>query len=454
MPQASSRNELIDQAVQQAEDTRAVEIGTGAIQSVPKLLREFFFSDQPSPQNAAAVIVADRNTWQAAGHQVHQLLNEAQPDSLDPIVLDVPDLHATAERVEQVEEALKPLDATPIAVGSGTINDLVKLASHNLDRPYLTVATAASMDGYTAFGASVVYDNSKQTMYCPAPRVVVADLDILANAPPEMNAAGYGDLLAKVVAGADWIVADILEIEPIHEPSWALTQNRLHSWVSQPEGIRDGEPEALADLTLGLLMTGFGMQSARSSRPASGAEHQFSHLWDMQHHTYKGHIPLHGNKVSIGLLASTMMYEQFLAIDIIGLDIPSLMQRWPSLEEIENQIIAIQANEELIKVARTECREKYIDAPTLGRRLEKLQTVWLDLRSALRKQLIPLTQTRQMLEAAGGMTHPSQIGIEPSRLYRSFAQAQQIRRRFTILDIATHLGCLDAWAEGCMTQLT
>src|SRR4029077_17844815 len=106
-------------------------------------------------------------------------------------------------------------DAIPIAVGSGTINDLTKLAAHHAGRSYLCVATAASMDGYTAFGASITYQGSKQTFDCPAPAAVIADLDIICAAPGDMNAWGYADLLAKVTAGADWLLADALGIEPI-----------------------------------------------------------------------------------------------------------------------------------------------------------------------------------------------------------------------------------------------
>src|SRR5205823_5255621 len=98
---------------------------------------------------------------------------------------------------------------------SGSINDLTKLASHQLNRPYMCVATAASMDGYAAFGASITRNGIKDTFACPAPRMVLADLEILSAAPPELNAAGYADLLAKVTAGADWILADAVGAERI-----------------------------------------------------------------------------------------------------------------------------------------------------------------------------------------------------------------------------------------------
>ncbi len=104
-----------------------------------------------------------------------------------------------------------------MAVGSGSLNDIVKRAAHEAGRPYLSVATAASMDGYTAFGAAITKDGYKQTMTCPAPRAVLADLEVLAGAPPAMTASGYGDLLGKVTAGADWLVADALrQLSPQH----------------------------------------------------------------------------------------------------------------------------------------------------------------------------------------------------------------------------------------------
>ena len=114
----------------------------------------------------------------------------------------------------QLEAALRPHDAIPVAVGSGTVNDLTKLASHRTGRPYLCVATAASMDGYTAFGASITCQGNKHHFPCPAPAAVVADLDLLSAAPGSMNAWGYADLMAKVPAGADWMVADAVGAEP------------------------------------------------------------------------------------------------------------------------------------------------------------------------------------------------------------------------------------------------
>src|SRR5207247_6674712 len=153
---------------------------------------------------------------------------------------------------------------------------------------------------YTAYGASITAKGSKQTFDCPAPQAVLADLEVIASATAGMNAAGYADLVAKIPAGADWIVADALGIEAIQPAVWDTVQERLHAWVDSPEKIAGNEPDALRRLVYGLMMSGFAMQAARSSRPASGAEHQFSHLWDMQHRRHNGVAPSPGCKVGIG----------------------------------------------------------------------------------------------------------------------------------------------------------
>src|SRR5256885_198972 len=80
----------------------------------------------------------------------------------------------------------------------------------------------------------------------PAPRAVVADLGVIAAAPPALNAAGYGALLAKVTAGADWIIADALDIDPIDPPAWDLVQVPLRDPLAAPAGVRRGDRDAVA----------------------------------------------------------------------------------------------------------------------------------------------------------------------------------------------------------------
>jgi glycerol-1-phosphate dehydrogenase [NAD(P)+] len=300
----------------------------------------------------------------------------------------------------------------------------------------MVVATAASMDGYTAYGASITARGSKQTFDCPAPRAVLADLEVIATAPRHMNASGYADLVAKIVAGADWMVADALGVEPIHAGAWETVQRHLHEWVDSPEGIAQAEHQALRRLVTGLMMSGFAMQTARSSRPASGADHQFSHLWDMQHHEHNGDFPSHGFKVGIGTLASAALYEQLLEHDFTQLNVERAVTQWPTLADMESQIEQLLDHGELAEKAREETAAKYISATDLRGQLERLSQLWPDLRPRLVKQLLPVGRLRDMLAAAGSPSEPEQIGISRSRLRTSYWQALFIRRRFTVLDLA------------------
>src|ERR1041385_9167602 len=142
-----------------------------------------------------ALIVTDSIVWGLAGETVTDSFAATSPPCLEQFIYRDANLYAEFGYVEQLETVLKGTDAIPVAVGSGTINDLTKLAAHRAGRPYMCVATAASMDGYTAFGASITHKGSKQTFVCPAPKAVLADLNIISAAPPEMNASGYADFL-------------------------------------------------------------------------------------------------------------------------------------------------------------------------------------------------------------------------------------------------------------------
>jgi glycerol-1-phosphate dehydrogenase [NAD(P)+] len=188
----------IDAALRVATDTRDVNIAAGALAAVADAFRGSF-GDSP------AVVVADGNTFEVAGNEVQRRLEEAGCTIIEPYVFPAePPLYAEYSNIEKLRDSLREHEAIPVAVGSGTLNDIVKRSSHECERPYMCVGTAASMDGYTAFGASIEKVGLKQTLLCPAPRVVVADLEVLERAPEDMMASGYADLLGKVTSGADW----------------------------------------------------------------------------------------------------------------------------------------------------------------------------------------------------------------------------------------------------------
>ncbi len=426
---------LLAQALWAARDTRTLVVEPGVRHDAARVFQAEF--------EGPAILVADARTYAAAGADVRESFQRAGIACKEPILLDA-DVWAEHGYVERLQAALGAVSGTPVAVGSGTINDLTKLAAHRLGRPYMVVATAASMDGYTAYGASITYRGSKQTFECPAPRAVVADLEVIAKAPPEMNAAGYGDLLAKGASGADWILADAMGEEPIEPKSWATVQTFLADWVAEPSGIPRAEPGRLRRLTVGLTMTGFAIQAARSSRPASGAEHQFSHLWDMQRQSHDASTPSHGFQVGIGTLASLGLYFLLLGTDAVdSVELDAAAAQWPSLEQTEARIRALFGPGELAEKALEETRAKHPPADAVRAQIERLREGWPAIRERLEQHLLPYRAAATMLQQAGCPTAPAKIGVSRERLRASYEQACYIRRRYTVLDFAMRLGVLD-----------
>jgi glycerol-1-phosphate dehydrogenase [NAD(P)+] len=427
----------IDSALKAARDTKQLLIGRGVLRDIGALFASLF-------PNQPAILVADDSTYTAAGKSVEESLGHAGVSLRDAVVLPSKGLYAESRFVDQALAAIANTDAIPIAVGAGTINDVVKLAAHRAGRRYLCVATAASMDGYTAYGSSISHKGSKQTFDCPAPLGVVADIDIIAAAPPWLNASGYADLFAKCPAGADWLLADGMDVDPIDAPTWGMVQDRLRDWLADPNGVRRGEIEPIHRLTLALMMTGFAMQASLSSRPASGAEHQFSHLWDMENHTHEGESPSHGFKVGIGSLASLRLYEAIQSRSLDELDIDSAVAQWPEWEQEEGTINGLFDDRALVGKALEESHAKRVLRDELHTELEKLANVWPQLRDRLKQQVYPVAEARDMLAAAGCPIESYQIGISAERLRSSHLKAYYLRRRYTVLDFVRRAGL---WQE-------
>ena len=432
--------ERLATALASATDTRICLIGEGVLKDVPSVFREAF----PGKE---AVVVADTTTFGVAGRAVQDALQAAGLAGAGPFVFDAAGLYAEMSYVERLTTALQANDCIPVAVGSGTINDLTKLASHRCGRPYLCVGTAASMDGYTAFGASITFQGNKQTFTCPAPQAVMADLDVVSHAPSAMTASGYADLMAKVVCGADWILADVLGVEPIDPDAWEIVQGGLRAALDDPEGARAGDKRALAALMEGLMLGGFAMQYTRTSRPASGAEHQFSHLWDMMHHTHLGQTPSHGFKVGIATRFIAALYERVLATPFDRLDVASACAQWPDWEAAEARARTLYADTDFPELGVRETQAKYVGRDGLAKQLESLKARWPDLRARLSAQLFSSEEVKRRLVAVGAPCEPEMIGISRARLRDSVIRAQHIRRRFTVLDLAVRTGWLEPWLE-------
>ncbi|WP_040157491.1 sn-glycerol-1-phosphate dehydrogenase [Nigerium massiliense] len=432
-------SELIEKALVDATDTKVAVVEEGAIARAGEVFTELF-------GDAAAVVVGDERTMEVAGRAVNERLRASGVRTLDPYVFPgEPELYAQYENCETLRDALAGVDATAVAVGGGTLNDIVKRASGELTRPYMQVGTAASMDGFTAFGASIAVEGFKQTLSCPAPAASISDLTVMAAAPTVMTASGYGDLLGKVTAGADWLLADALQIEVIDPSVWDLVQGPLRTSLARPEALAAHDVEATRDLAQGLIMSGLAMQAHQSSRPASGAEHQFSHLWEMEGHgvDIKPRRLSHGFKVAVGTVAVSAFYERLLERDVAGLDTDAAVSAWPSEEAMEARVRELHPVPNLVDELVTQQLAKWVTPDELAQRIETLKAAWPQLSARLREQIIAPEELQRMLRAVGAPAHPSDIQLDWARFRQTYLRAQMVRKRYTVLDTALELNLLE-----------
>ena len=436
-----SKNPQIAAALAAATDTSAMEIGIDILDRVPQMFVEQF----PAKR---ALIVADENTWRAAGEAVYGYLQSAGVECEEPFIFTDPHLHAEWRFIEMLDERLAKSDAIPVSVGSGTINDLCKLCSYHQSRPYMCVATAASVDGYSSFGASITYKNMKQTFTCPAPKAILADVGVMAKAPKEMTAAGYADLAAKIPAGAEWIVADFVGSEPIHDAAWHISQDGLKAALSDPEGVAALKPEAIAPFVEGLMLSGFAMQAARSSRPASCTDHLFSHLWNMRNHTYQGVTPSHGFQVSVGTLMMCAMFDQMYKSDFTQLDVDAAVAAWKSADQVRHEAEELFAGEAFAELGVTEIMAKYDDKDEVRRQLNLVKANWPDLKAKLQAQCYTFDQMYRSLSIVGAPVKPEDVGISKAQMKSDVPFVRHIRRRYNMMDLGLRAGLLDKWVDG------
>lgn len=429
---------LID-ALARATDTVAATVGRGVLAETGGLLASRL---GPGPYK----VIADENTWAAAGQAVQDSLVAAGTGLAEPLIFPGrPVLYASQDNADTIREALG--DAVPVAVGAGTLNDLVKLAAFDLGRDYAVVGTAASMDGYTGSGAPMSKAGVKVTRACKAPAVVVMDLDVAAAAPGFLTASGYGDLAAKIPGGADWILADATGVEPIDADVWRLVQSGVATALADPDALAAGQPDAFAGLVEGLCLSGLAMQAYGGTRPASGAEHYFSHLWELEHLGADDDPPLsHGAKVAVGSMAMCAFYEALLNRDLRDIDVDAAAAARQPWEQIEADIRS-RFTGALADHAVAETRVKYLAGPELADRLRPLAASWPEVTSRLRAQLLPVAELSDRLRRAGAPATPADIGLTFDDVRATFPRAMYYRSRYTALDVAWELGLFDELVE-------
>ncbi|MBR2323068.1 MAG: iron-containing alcohol dehydrogenase [Clostridia bacterium] len=249
-------------------DIEGVFICDGATKKLSSLLEKY----------SKVLVVADENTYNASGSYVETAISDKIVDKVifsgDKIL--IPDEIA----ILAVEKHLISVDFI-LGIGSGVIQDLCKYVSHTSKIPYGVVATAPSMDGYCSDGSAMITGGMKVTYKAGLPRFIVAEPEVLSNAPFEMIQAGYGDIIGKYSALSDWLLARVVDGEYFCKTIYDKTFSAIENVISCADGLVKRDKESVKTLMDALIEVGIMMSFAGSSRPASGSEHHMAHYYEI-----------------------------------------------------------------------------------------------------------------------------------------------------------------------------
>lgn len=282
-----------------------VIVGNGVLRQVPGIIAKYG-AKKP-------FILADVNTFAAAGKTLCDLL-DTQGIAYSRYVFQETALEPDEKAVGSLMLHYDHSCDLVIGVGSGVINDIGKILSCVTGHRYIIVATAPSMDGYASATSSMARDGLKVSINTRCADVIVGDIDILKNAPAHMLKSGLGDMLAKYISIAEWRIAHIITGEYYCEAVAQLIRTALKKCVDNAYGLLKREDAAIRAVFEGLVIGGIAMTYAGVSRPASGVEHYFSHVWDMRGLEFGTPVDLHGIQCAQATVLSAKLYEAVKSI--------------------------------------------------------------------------------------------------------------------------------------------
>lgn len=284
-------------------------IQRGAVKLLPELLCEY----------AHIYIVCDETTYGVLGKQAEGLLAASgkrvhthilkgnvlpNAESIGEVLI-----HLYDPKAESDIFGYSPKPDFILGVGSGVINDICRFVSYRVGLPYGIAGTAPSMDGYASAGSPVLFDGTKATIKCTTPRYIIADSDIMKDAPFDMLLSGIGDMFGKYTGLLDWELARDLNGDYYCERIAAEVFVATDRCMSDGYTISARDPKCIESIMEGFMVTGLGMAFVGNSRPASGSEHIIAHAWELES-VERGESPnLHGLEVCEGTLLVAEMYR-------------------------------------------------------------------------------------------------------------------------------------------------
>ena len=411
-------------------------IGKGAINRLPEFVKKYG-AKKP-------FILADCNTFLAAGEQVCKAL-ESEGISFSKYIFQDKNLEPD-ERA--VGSAIMHFDTNCdliIGIGSGVINDLGKILSNVSGRKYIIVATATSMDGYASATSSMAMDGLKVSLNSRCADVIIGDTDVLKNAPEYMLRAGLGDMLAKYVSIAEWRISHVITGEYYCEKIAQLIRDALKKCVDNAAGLMKREEEALEAVFEGLVISGIAMAYAGVSRPASGVEHYFSHVWDMRGLEFGTQVDLHGIQCAVATLHAVKLYE-IIKEYTPDEQIASQYVNKFSFDAWQAELKGFLGNSADPMIAQ-EAQDKKYDRDSHCSRFKRISENWETIKQIITEELPTYQKLADLMDSVGIAKELESLGVDSAVAKMTFKATKDIRDKYVLSRLAWDLGVLDKLCE-------
>lgn len=413
-------------------DLRVFLSGAGVLNQLPDVLRTLG-AHRP-------FVVCDKNTNRAAGARAVSILDQA---GIGHALFILP--HDKVEpdewNVGSITMAFDPKCDLLIAVGSGVINDLCKVVAHAVRVPQIVVATAPSMDGYASNSSSMHVDSVKCTLYNACPAAVIADTDILKDAPMRMCWSGLGDMLAKYVSILEWRMAHLVTGEYYCPEVAALVRRSLQKCVENAARLKERDPRVIQAVVEGLVLSGVAMSFAEISRPASGLEHYFSHLWEMMAMERGREADFHGIQVGVGTLITLKLYDWIKQIRPDREKAEAFMRGFdPRGWEAEMRRIFGETAPQIIEVERVARKN---DLERHAARLERILAGWDEILGMIREELPDSAAIEALMDSLGMPKMPCDLGLSALDAMDAYTGAREIRDKYQGCNLMWDLGLAD-----------
>ena len=387
-------------------------------------------------------ILCDDNTFLAAGKKVEEIITKASVlGSLASFGKSPsPDERGVEYAMMQFTIANKNSQRDSIiAVGSGVINDICKLISSEAGLPLITVATAPSMDGYASATSSMERNGLKVSVNSKCADVIIGDHDILASAPLELRLSGLGDMIAKYVSIAEWRISHVVNGEYYCEKIAEMIRSSLRECIKHSKGLIEGDPNAAGAVFDGLVLAGAGMAYAGCSRPASGVEHYFSHIWDMRALEFRSPSSTHGFQCCVGTVLAARVYDMLRDFTPSRDAAISEIRKF-NYDEYKDQLRRLigRGSRDMI-ILEEEFEHKY-NAERCVERLDRIIEKWDEILEIINTEIPTESEITSLLESIGAPSTLSDICINDVDPAEVFEATRDIRDKYVLSRLVFDLG--------------